>query len=131
MTFSVLQGEYAISRYPADGYPADGAHMPDLSAFEFACLSKSPGESTLICPEDASAPEGWQAREAGWRILKIQGPFSFDVVGVLAQASAILASAGVSIFAISTFDTDYLLVKEKSLAAACTALERGGHKVCR
>jgi hypothetical protein len=126
MTFSVLQGDYAIIRYPPSA-----ALKPDLSAFEFACFSKSPCESTYVCPADAPAPEGWQAREAGWRILKIQGPFSFDVVGILAQASAILASAGISIFAISTFDTDYLLVKEKSLAAACAALEREGHEVCR
>ncbi|TXT44996.1 MAG: hypothetical protein FD137_1452 [Spirochaetes bacterium] len=126
MTFSVLQGEYAIRRYPSEA-----ALMPNLSAFEFACVSKSPGEATYICPADALAPEGWQAKEKGWRILKIKGPFSFEVVGVLAQASAILAAAGVSIFAVSTFDTDYLLVKEKSLAEACDALKKGGHEVSR
>ena len=67
--------------------------------------------------------------EDGWRTLKIAGPLDFSLVGVLAEASGILAAAKVSIFAVSTFDTDYLLVKAGRLDDARAALERGGHSV--
>ena len=67
--------------------------------------------------------------EAGWRILKIVGPMDFGLVGVLAEASGILAGAGVPIFAISTFDTDYILVKQARLKDAIEALRAGGHVV--
>ena len=67
--------------------------------------------------------------EDGWRAFKIAGPLEFSLVGVLAEASGILADAKVSIFAISTFDTDYLLVKAGNLDDAISALEGGGHSV--
>ncbi len=67
--------------------------------------------------------------EAGWRVLALVGPFPFDLVGVLASVTSPLASAGVSVFAISTFDTDYVLVKEEHLARAVAVLRSAGHEV--
>jgi hypothetical protein len=67
--------------------------------------------------------------ETGWRALKVKGPFALSEVGVLAALSATLAAAKVSLFAISTFDTDYLLVDEKHLDAAVAALRSAGHLV--
>jgi uncharacterized protein len=61
----------------------------------------------------------------------VAGPLAFSEVGVLASLAAPLATAGVSIFAVSTYDTDYLLVKETALESACRALERAGHHVER
>ena len=67
--------------------------------------------------------------ERGWRAICVAGPLDFALVGVLASLSGTLASAGVSIFAISTFDTDYILVKEDMLGAAREALAAAGHQV--
>lgn len=127
MVFTVLSGGYTLYRYPSGRNPA-AAGLWDC---EFACWSVSPGESTLVCPSAFAAPEPWERSEPGWRVLKIHGPFDFGVVGILAQASGVLARAGIPIFALSTFDTDYLLVKQGLLDAACAALEEGGHEVRR
>ena len=81
----------------------------------------------MVC-EEASVPENIPA-ERGWRALKVQGPLAFSMVGVLAELSSLLAGAGVSIFVLSTFDTDYLLVKEEKLEAAVRALIEAGHQV--
>jgi hypothetical protein len=67
--------------------------------------------------------------ERGWRAICVAGPLDFALVGILASLSTTLASAGVSIFAISTFDTDYILVKEQSLGDACAALAAAGHDI--
>lgn len=83
----------------------------------------------MVCPE-ADVPSGVLA-EAGWRCLKVQGPLDFALVGVMASLTGPLAAAGVSLFALSTYDTDYLLVKAGNLAQAVDALESAGHTVVR
>lgn len=66
----------------------------------------------------------------GWRLLRIEGPFPLQgTIGVLAALAGTLAEAGVSIFAVSTFDTDYLLVGEAQLETACAALRAAGREV--
>ena len=67
--------------------------------------------------------------EDGWRALKLEGPIPFEEIGVLSALSGALAGAGLSLFAISTFDTDYILVKEAHLAAAVDALRGAGLSV--
>lgn len=74
------------------------------------------------------APQGTQC-ENGWRAFQVAGPLEFSLTGILAAIAVPLADAGVSIFAISTFDTDYVLVKEESLAKAMEALRAAGHRV--
>jgi hypothetical protein len=81
----------------------------------------------VVCDEDV-VPEG-TTKEAGWRCLKLHGPFEFSMVGVLASVAGPLADAGVSIFALSTYDTDYLLVKEKDLGRAIDVLSERGHVI--
>lgn len=65
--------------------------------------------------------------DGGWRALKLHGPFAFDAVGILAALLAPLAQAGIGIFAVSTFDTDYLLVKAADLPRAMATLQAAGH----
>jgi hypothetical protein len=65
--------------------------------------------------------------ESGWRCLRVNGVIDFSVVGVLASLTGPLAEAGVSVFAVSTFDTDYLLVKEVDFDRSCSALRLHGH----
>ncbi len=73
-----------------------------------------------------AAPPG-RPVETGWRCIGVKGPLPFDCVGVLAALSVPLAEAGIGIFVVSTFDTDYLLVKDHQLEFACAVLQQAGH----
>lgn len=104
-----------------------------LAAFEgldldapFTFTGSTDGERSLVCPT-AAVPDGGSivlAREDGWRMLRVRGQLDFALIGILAQITAALAEAGVSVFAVSTFDTDYVLVRETDYATALTALAR-------
>ncbi len=91
----------------------------------FMSITRTARELSVVCPESA-APHG-VAVERGWRLLEIHGPLAFGQIGVLAGFLSPLAAAGVSVFVVSTFDTDYVLVKETHVAAACAALTAAGH----
>lgn len=91
----------------------------------FISITRTEDELSIVCPE-SEVPDDVQA-ERGWRMLQIQGPLDFGLIGVLASITAPLAGAGVSIFAISTYDTDYVLIKGGDLARAVQALEAAGH----
>ncbi len=93
---------------------------------EFLFLGKTDREHSLVCPTDC-APSDALAREDGWRALRIEGSLDFSLVGVLARISAILAARGIAIFAVSTFDTDYILVKSDAFARAVEALSEAGY----
>ncbi|MFY9425372.1 MAG: ACT domain-containing protein [Caldicoprobacterales bacterium] len=67
--------------------------------------------------------------EKDWRILKIEGPLDFSLIGRLASISTVLAQKGISIFAISTYDTDYILVKNKDISSAIVALTDEGYEI--
>jgi hypothetical protein len=82
-------------------------------------------ELSIVVEESIIPPD--QPREGNWSLLKLRGPIAFDQVGVLASVAAPLASQGISIFAISTFETDYLLVKSLDVDRARDCLEAAGH----
>jgi GNAT superfamily N-acetyltransferase len=90
-------------------------------------VTRTSEELSVICSERA-VPEAATA-ERGWRCLKVDGRLSFELTGILSALTRPLADAAVPVFAISTYDTDYLLVKEDRLTAAYAALEREGHVV--
>jgi hypothetical protein len=94
---------------------------------EFWSIARTAGELSIVCAED-SVPPGVTC-QPNWRGLKVAGPLDFSLTGVLASLAVPLAEAGVSIFAISTYDTDYLLVQGGQLEAAVDALRRAGHTV--
>lgn len=87
-------------------------------------MTRSANETSVVCDE-RDVPDGAKC-EPGWSVLRLEGPIPFEVTGVLASLAAPLASAGVGIFAISTYDTDYVLVKEDDRARARAALEAAG-----
>ena len=93
----------------------------------FFSVTRTGDELSVVCPE--VVVPGDARSEGGWRALKLEGPFEFSEVGVLASVAAPLAEAGVGIFAVSTFDTDYVLVKEEQLSPAVAALRGRGHEV--
>ncbi len=93
----------------------------------FSSLSVTEDEVSLVCVESA-VPQGADV-EGGWRCLKVEGPLSFSEVGILSSLTTTLAEAGVSLFAVSTWDTDYLMVKQESLETAIEVLEAAGHEL--
>jgi uncharacterized protein len=93
----------------------------------FFSVTRTRDELSVVCPEDV-VPESI-SREWGWCALRLEGPFDLSMVGVLASVASPLAEAGASIFAVSTFDTDYVLVREEQLDLAVDTLRASGHRV--
>ena len=122
LTLHVLSGEFAVCRLDAHA-----AIPPEVLQEPFFGLTRTAGELSLLVPA-ASVQPGWQA-EGGWRMLQVAGPLDFSLVGILSAIAAPLAQAGISIFACSTYDTDYILVKTASLAHAVTVLQTAGFEV--
>jgi hypothetical protein len=90
-------------------------------------VTESEGEVSLVLPEEF-AERRWRV-ETGYRCLQVRGPLPFSAVGILARLSTALAAAKVPLFAISTFDTDFLLVPDEHLPVAIDALQRRGCRV--
>jgi hypothetical protein len=95
----------------------------------FFSVTRTPDGLSIVCPEEL-VPEGVKS-ERGWRALRVAGVIDFTQIGVLAGLTAPLAGARVGVFALSTFDTDYLLVKEHDLALAIEVLREAGYVVDR
>ena|SRR2546430_1177760 len=124
LELTLLPERFAISRLAAE------AAIPDWATQgPFFSVTRT-GDELSIVTELSRVPVG-VASQAGWRVLKVHGPFVLSEIGVLAALATPLAEARVSLFAISTFDTDYLLVASETLSGAITALERAGHTVHR
>ncbi len=93
------------------------------SEFAFAC--KTDNEKSLVCPT-SDVPPNTTAREDGWRMFRIVGTLDFSLVGILSEISKVLADNGIGIFAVSTFDTDYILTKKENMPSAIKALRENG-----
>jgi hypothetical protein len=104
-----------------------------LARGPLAVIARTPAELSLVVVERAVPPEASREPglrvEGGWRAFVVRGPLPFDLVGVFASMTQPLAEAGLSIFAMSTFDTDYVFVKAADLARATAVLEAAGHEV--
>ena len=122
-TLALLPGDFIICRLPAEAPFPDWARGENLLA-----LIRTADELSVVCEETDELPDDVRV-EGDWRALKVGGPLDFSLVGVLAELTGALAQAGVSIFALSTFDTDYLLVKSADLPDACEALNQAGHQI--
>ena len=94
---------------------------------EFFSVTRTPAELSAVC-DAAVVPSGVKA-EGPWLMLAVRGPLDFNITGVLAALAAPLAAAGISIFAVSTFDTDYLLVRDGELDPAIRVLREAGHNI--
>jgi uncharacterized protein len=132
ITLQLIPGEFAACRLPAGepvpAWAGPGRHsLGDGGSAVFSSVTRTADELSIICPT-AQVPAGVK-HEAGWSLLKFQGPFAFTETGILAAVLAPLAAAKIGILATATFDTDYLLVKSAQLAAAQRALEAAGHTV--
>jgi hypothetical protein len=124
LELSLLPERFAISRLAAD------APIPEWATQgAFFSVTRTGDELSLVT-EFSRVPPGVQS-QPGWRVLKVHGPFVLSEIGVLASLAAPLAEARISLFAVSTFETDYLLVASETLSAAVAALERTGHRIHR
>ena len=124
LTLELLTGSYAVVRLDA------GEPLPAwASGGPFVSVTRTDAELSVVCPQ-AAVPAAARA-ERGWRCLRVRGPLGFGMTGILASLAGPLASSGVSIFVISTYDTDYLMVQERDLDRGVDALARAGHTVGR
>lgn len=123
MELEVLPETLAICRLPP------GAPIPGwaVEAEQFVTISRTRDELSITAVQSA-IPDGVRC-ERDYRSFRVRGPLAFDLVGVLSAIVGPLAEAGLSIFAISTFDTDYVLVKAADLERAVAALTGAGHRV--
>ena len=96
----------------------------------FCFIGKTDEELSLVCAT-RYVPSVTLEREDGWRGFRIEGVLDFSLIGILSKLSTILADEGIGIFAISTFNTDYVLTKEENFEKALIALERKGYEVMR
>jgi hypothetical protein len=122
VTLDILPGSYAICRLAAAS-----PLPPWAAAGEFSSITRTPHELSIVCTSD-EVPEDVRA-ERGYRGLVVRGPLDFGLVGIVAALSAVLASASVSIFVVSTYDTDYLFVRGRDLDRAAAVLRDAGHTV--
>ena len=121
LTFTIHPERYAIARL------AGADPVPSWPRGDFVSVTRTADELSIVCREDA-VPRNVHS-DRGWRCLALQGPFALDQTGVAAEFTRVLAAANVSVFVIATFDTDYVLVPEKTIERAVSALRAAGHTV--
>jgi uncharacterized protein len=124
LILELVTGSYAVCRLGADApLPAWAAGGP------FVSLTRTDAELSIVCRQELVPAE--VRSEPDWRCLRVKGPLGFGMTGILAGLASPLAGSGVSIFVLSTYDTDYLMVQARDLERAVEALERAGHAVAR
>ena len=121
MTLDVLPGSLAICRLDSR------APIPEWITGGFTSITRTGNELSVVC-EDRAVPQTVTAQR-NYRGLTVRGPLDFSLVGIVAELSRVLAAASISIFVVSTYDTDYLLVRAADLEHASATLRDAGHTV--
>lgn len=123
LTVYLRPEEYSVAKYPME--------LPvPTELFEkdgFVSVTRTPDEVSVICRTEL-APPGVSTSN-GWRLLTMRGPLDFTLTGIMASVAGSLAAAGVPLFALSTYDTDHILVKSADVDRAVIALREAGHEV--
>ena len=118
---TLLKEKFTLHRLEA------AAPIPDaVLDSPFFSVTRTADELSIVVPEDLAL--SGTHKEPGWSSIKVLGPLEFGLTGILAGISTILAEEGISIFAVSTFDTDYILVKQETCEHAIRALEAAGYE---
>ena len=121
LCLTALPGEFSVWRLAADD------PLPSLERGSFLSMTRTNDELSIVSPS-TDVPSGSQVEDS-WRCLRVEGPLAFEMTGVLAELSAPLARAEIPIFVVSTYDTDYLLVKLTDLERASVTLRGAGFVV--
>ena len=122
MTIQVLPHHLTVCKVAS---PAD----IDLTR-EFCFVGRTDEELSLVCLTE-DVPACTIAREDGWRTFRIEGTLDFSLIGILAKLTGTLAQEGIGIFAVSTYNTDYILVREEQFEPALDALKKAGYDIAR
>ncbi len=120
MTLEFLNRELSVCKYAQPIFP-DG---------DFVFVGKTDREFSLVC-ETAYVPDGWTERDDGWAAFRIVGQLDFSLIGILSRIAGILADEKISMFALSTYDTDYFLIKRENKGRTLEALRNHGYDICR
>src|SRR5688572_26495106 len=121
LRFQLAQETFSIWRLPLE-QPVDWEKLAESSWYS---VTRTPDEISIVAPEGTGLTG--DKCETGWRGLKIEGPLAFGLTGIIASVSGVLAEARISIFAVSTYDTDYFFVKASHVERAVNALKAAGH----
>jgi hypothetical protein len=123
MNIKVIVQEFSICQLTDIGRIPPAVYQDD-----FFFIGKTDEELSLVCVS-THVPDDAVKRDDGWRAFRIQGVLDFSMTGVLSKLSGLLAGAGIPIFALSTYNTDYILVKKESLNKALSALSAAGYDI--
>ena len=122
LTLTLLDQTFTLHRLEPDAeIPTSALHSP------FFAMMRTDDETSLVLPDWVEIES--DKSDTGWACFKVEGPLDFSLVGILAGIASVLAEVKVSIFALSTFDTDYILVKREQVGVAKEALRIAGYKV--
>ena len=120
LVLTILKENFSIHSLAPD------ASLPEaVNECDFYSLSKTTDELSLVCPEHLAVKS--EKRNPDWKCFRVAGPLDFKLTGILAGITDVLAEEKISVFAISTFDTDYILIKKQNLKTALSVLERAGY----
>lgn len=117
----VLENEFTIHRFPPFHATPD-----QVAQSGFYSVSRTSEELSIVC--DSAVCLDSEKSEPGWACIQVIGPLDFSLTGILAHIATVLAASRISLFAVSTFDTDYILVKSEKLPSARKALLAGGYE---
>lgn len=121
MKLTVFSNIYSIHQFKP------GSTLPSwIYSSDFYSITRTRDELSVVTAQTGSELKEVKTSE-GWKILKIQGPLDFSIVGVISEISGILKKKGISLFVISTYETDFLMVKKENVGKTCKALEEEGH----
>lgn len=95
---------------------------------DYCFIGKTEEENSLVCITE-DVPDNVTDRDDGWKAFRIQGVLDFSLIGILAKISAILAENKIGLFAISTYNTDYILTKSEKYESALSALQEAGYRI--
>lgn len=123
MNLKRISADFSVCRLSGQ---ADLMSLDGKSGFWF--LGKTDEELSLVC-ETSAVPENTEEREDGFSAFRIEGVLDFSLIGILSKISTILADHGIGIFAVSTFNTDYILVKKENYEKALRQLEAAGYTI--
>jgi uncharacterized protein len=123
MNLEILENKYSVYKFNV------GSVLPDwIFTSDFYSITKTSDEISVVALQTANTGKNI-LRNDGWRIIKVIGPLDFSLVGIIADLSSILKNKNISIFTVSTYDTDYILVKQNDLEISIQAFEEKGHTV--
>ena len=128
MTLDVLRETYCICRLDPADLPEWARQPPDAQHLELFSVTRTRDELSIVCPSHLP-PVNLATRSDGWRCLRIRGLLDLSLTGVVLRVLQPLADAECPVFTLATYDTDYVLVRDRDLARALAALRAAGHVV--